>query len=377
MRETRQIVNSAERQARVLVDRAAALARRRDARFFAGIALLAVIVLGGLGAAVVRAVASTPPSSPVAHALAANVRTFGLPNGDAGLMMPAVDAQGNVWVGEMNLNRLARIDPHTGKVSEWTPPNGQYGIMQTVVDGNGRVWFTEQGANYIGRFDPQTQTFTTFALPTYGSKRFGPQDLVFDSHGMLWFTGLDSGRIGRLDLSTGQITTWPVPSLPGQLSLPYGLALAPDGRIWYGELTGSVGWLDPTTGATHLYPLADTKALVFSMTADGHGDLWFTELSDGKLGRIDTASGRVTELAVPKLFGSVPNMYQVVVGNDGTVWFTSTGIPALVRYAPKQGTYTFYQLAAKSTPYGLTLDGAGHLWFADDGAPNSIGELQT
>jgi virginiamycin B lyase len=305
------------------------------------------------------------------------VRSFGLPNGDAGLMMPAVDAQGNVWVGEMQLNRLARLDPATGQVTEWTPPNGKNSIMQVVVDASGQVWFTEEAANYVGRFDPQTQTFSTFPLPSYGSHRFGPQDLAFDGHGILWFTGLESGRMGQLDPTTGQIQTWPVPALAGQPSMPYALALAPDGRVWYGELDGSVGWLDPTTGATQLYPLADSKAIVFSMAGDAHGRIWFTELSDSKLGRIDTATSRVTELAVPTLLGSPQGMYQDVVASDGSVWFACSGVNALVRYMPDHGRYMFYQLSRPATiPYGVALDRSGTLWFTGDGTPNYIGELQ-
>src|SRR6266567_4010312 len=53
------------------------------------------------------------------------------------LMQVAVDAQGNVWVGEMHANRLGRLNAQTGAVSSWTPPGAQYGIMTTIVDAQG------------------------------------------------------------------------------------------------------------------------------------------------------------------------------------------------------------------------------------------------
>jgi streptogramin lyase len=40
---------------------------------------------------------------------------------DVGLMQPAVDAQGNVWVGEMHANRLGCLNSQTGVVTSWTP----------------------------------------------------------------------------------------------------------------------------------------------------------------------------------------------------------------------------------------------------------------
>src|SRR6266567_1018947 len=104
---------------------------------------------------------------------------------NVGLMQPAVDAQGNVWVGEMSANRLARLASHTGVVTTWKPPNGKYGIMTTAVDTKGKVWFVEQGANYIGRFDPATQTFRSFPLGIVNGHPLVPQDLQFDTRGQL------------------------------------------------------------------------------------------------------------------------------------------------------------------------------------------------
>ncbi|HZT99128.1 MAG TPA: hypothetical protein VFA10_05680, partial [Ktedonobacteraceae bacterium] len=86
---------------------------------------------------------------------------------NVGLMQPTVDAQGQVWAGEMHVNRLGFLNSRTGAVSSWQPPEGQYGIMTTTLDAQGNVWFAEQNANYIGRFDPRQQTFRLFPLGTW------------------------------------------------------------------------------------------------------------------------------------------------------------------------------------------------------------------
>ena len=91
--------------------------------------------------------------------------TFSTTN--VGLMQPAVDAQDNVWIGEMHSNLFGRLDTHTGVVTTWTPPGGQYGIMTSTIDAQGNIWFAEQIANYIGRFDPRQQTFRIFSLGTW------------------------------------------------------------------------------------------------------------------------------------------------------------------------------------------------------------------
>src|SRR6266516_509627 len=290
---------------------------------------------------------------------------------NAGLMQPAVDARGNVWVGEMHANRLGRLNSQTGVVTNWTPPGGQYGIMTTTVDAKGDAWFTEQNANYIGRFDPRQQTFRIFPLGTWRGSPPGPQDLHFDGRDLLWFTAEAGGVIGRLDPETGAIRVWPIPSpAPGVPSYPYSLTVTPDGRIWFGDFAGgAIGNLDPATGQITLYDLPDPQVQVFSMEADTTGLIWFTEALPGKLGMFDPATDTLTELPVPAISGGPPALYELVIDHQDTIWFVDVGANTLVRYAPGKQTLTFFQLSLPSSaPFGLTLDPAGKLWFTADGA---------
>ncbi len=319
--------------------------------------------------------------APAAEALvqAAQTRLYAFPSSNVGLMQPAVDARGNVWVGEMYANRLARLDSHTGVVTSWEAPNGKNGIMTTTIDAQGNAWFVEQGANYIGRFDPARQTFRIFPLGSVDGRPMGPQALQFDASGLLWFTAAVGGRIGQLDPTTGAIRTWLVPApAAGIRSSPFSLTVTPDQQIWFGYLTGgAVGHLDPITGHVTLYHLADQRATIFSMGHDAGGRIRFTEIVPGKLGMIDPTTGSVTELPVPALSGHPPFLYGLVVTHNGDVWFVNSGANALVRYVPDAATYTFFQLSVSSGGlYGLALDPAGRLWFTTSGSStNVIGEM--
>jgi virginiamycin B lyase len=298
---------------------------------------------------------------------------------DVGLMLPAVDAHGNVWIGEMNTNRLGRLNAQTSVVSSWTPPGAQYGIMTTVIDAQGNVWFAEQNANYIGRFDPRQQTFRIFPLGSWQGSPLGPQDLRFDGKGSLWFTAEAGGVIGRLDPATGVIRVWPVPSItPGIPPYPSSLTIAPGGQVWFGEMAGgAIGALDPTTGQITLYRLPNPQTEVFSMAIDSAGRLWFTEVLPGKLGMLDTTTGALTELPVPALSGGPPALYALAIDHQGDIWFVDVGANTLVRYVPEKRTMTFFQLSLPSSaPFGLTLDPAGRLWFTAGGSSaNYIGEM--
>jgi streptogramin lyase len=303
--------------------------------------------------------------------------TFSTSN--AGLMQPTVDAQGNVWVGEMHANRLGRLNSQTGVVTSWTPPGAQYGIMTTAVDAQGDAWFTEQNANYIGRFDPRQQTFRIFPLGTWKGSPFGPQDLLFDGRGLLWFTAEAGGVIGRLDPVTGAIRVWSIPSPAPEIpSYPFSLAVTPNGRVWFGDYAGgAIGTLDPATGQITLYDLPNPQVQVFSMAADTTGRIWFTEVLPGKLGMFDPATNTLTELPMPAISGGPPALYELVIDHQDNIWFVDVGANTLVRYAPGKHTLTFFQLSLPSSaPFGLTLDPAGKLWFTAGGSSaNYVGEM--
>ena len=298
---------------------------------------------------------------------------------DVGLMQPAVDAQDNVWVGEMNTNHLGRLNTQSGVVTNWTPPGAEYGIMTTTIDAQGDAWFAEQNANYIGRFDPRQQTFRIFPLGTWQGRPLGPQDLHFDSRGLLWFTAEAAGAIGRLDPRTGAIRVWPVPSpAPNIPSSPYSLTVTPNGQIWFCDFAGgAIGTLDPLTGQIILYDLPNPQAQVFSMATDTTGRIWFTEVLPGKLGMFDPTTGTLTELPVPAISGGPPALYELVIDHKDMIWFVDVGADTLVRYAPGKHSLTFFQLSLPSSaPFGLTLDPAGKLWFTAGGSTaDYVGEM--
>jgi virginiamycin B lyase len=323
--------------------------------------------------------APSPATSSSVSVRPARIHLYKVSPPDAGLMLPAVDRQGNIWFGEMATSRLARLDPHSGTITTWTPPAGEEGIMGIAIDALGNVWFAEQNANYIGRFDPVRQTFKIFSFGSGKSQRVGLEDLEFDASGKLWFTEIGAARIGRLDPANGGIQTWPLPASSSGAAYPFGLAITPDGQIWFGTYQGGVlGHLDPATGRILLYPLANSAEQVYSMAADAQGQIWFTELQFGKLGRIDTATGKITELPVPTTLGNPEDLHGILVAN-GEVWFTSSGANALVRYSPADDTFTFFQLPVPdSIPFGLALTPTGTLWFTAGGNPvNYVGEMAT
>jgi virginiamycin B lyase len=351
---------------------------------FALCALL--ILLAACGTAQTTAADLTPTASPIAQGqvhvvaiptlsrtvLTAQRHLYIFASSNVGLMQPVVDSQGNVWVGEMNANRLGRFNASTGAVTSWSLPSGRYGIMATLLDAHGNVWFSEQFANYIGRFDPRTQTFKTFPLGTWNGGALGPQNLQFDVYGLLWFTASDGHALGRLDPSTGAVHIWSLPVAPS------GMVVAPNGLVWFGYLTGGgFGNLNPLTGQITVYPIAKTQAQVYAMTIDTAGRLWFTEASPGRLDMFDPSTGNLTEFPVPSIAGRSSSLSELIIAQNGDIWFVDVGTNMLVRYKPGTLIFTFFRLSlGAASPFALTLASDGKLWFtAGNAAVNYLSEM--
>lgn len=342
---------------------------------------LLLVLLMGLGSVFAFSrlgVALTQPAIGTTTRLAQE-QLYSFPS-NTGLMQPAIDAKGVLWVGEMYANRLGSIDTNTGAVQEWQVPHGNDGIMDVTIGPNGHVWYVEQDANYIGSFDPVTQHFQVFPLNKCNGRDVGPQDLQFDAQGNLWFTGASSGCIGVLHPASGKIQLWSVPApRPGIEALPYSLTVTHSGAIWFGYLSGgTIGRFHPDTGQTQLYHLQKPNVQIFSMDADAQGRIWFSEMMPGALGMLDPKTGHITQLPVPATDGEPAAMYELVVTHNGDVWCVNSGSDTLVAYEPTKNHYTIFKLAnLTGAPYGITLDTHNYLWVTYSGTQeNAVGKIK-
>ena len=92
------------------------------------------------------------------------------------------------------------------------------------------------------------------------------------------------------------------------------------------------------------------------------GPVYYTAQRTGKLGVLDPASSKVTE--VPLGRGSAP--HGVVVGPDGAPWITDGGQNAIVRVDPKSHEVRKFPLprdAGYANLNTLTFDRKGRVWF--------------
>jgi len=225
--------------------------------------------------------------------------------------VPALD--GSVWFTEAALGRIGRLDPETGKITEFPNPplpNGTRTGAHTVrVDERGLVWAS--GGPAITQFDPKTEKFQHFDLgATYGN--------VTGKNYDQWFTSFrDDGPIGRIS-KDGVLSKF----YPPTKGKPQRLQVDEDGVVWFSERRGNkIGRFDPATETFKEFPLPGPEASPYALGIDREHMIWYSSHEQDTLGRLDPKTGNVVEYPYPH---AEISMREFFIDSRGRMWYAST-----------------------------------------------------
>jgi hypothetical protein len=161
-------------------------------------------------------------------------------------------------------------------------------------------------------------------------------------------------------------------ALPNSGSQPENIVAGPDGNLWFTEFSGNRIGKIGTGGSLHEYALPNAGSGPDGITVGPDGNLWFTEYTGGRLGSISTA-GVLTEYALPTS-GSHPET--IVAGPDGALWFTESSAGNLGRITTAGAVLEFPVPSGTGAgvPDGIALGSDRNLWFTEFSA-NRVGRL--
>ena len=113
----------------------------------------------------------------------------------------------------------------------------------------------------------------------------------------------------------GSVTNYTIPT---SNSYPYATAEGSDGNMWFTENSGNKIGKITTSGTITEYSLPYSNSGPVNIVNGPNNSLWFTEENAHQVGEI-TTSGSITQYNLPT--GSQPD--GIVAGPDGDLWVTS------------------------------------------------------
>ena len=270
---------------------------------------------------------------------------WNLPQDFGGVNTAKPDSKGMIWFPAGSNGTLGRLDPRTGEVQMWKVPVGETvkseepPLHDIMIDKDDNVWLTGGGKNKIFKFDAKSLQFTTWDIPAeYGTK---PHTGELDGKGNYWVTmqtGKPNGKgyVVQLNLQTGKATGYATKAFYPHAygPEPYGLAIDKKGTIWFTELFGGkVGKIDPATGEMTEYSTPIPDAGPRRLALDSKGNLWFTECFVGKIGKLDPTTMKFTDYDLGVAGGGFP--YSIRIDKADQVWFSMNSNNSIGKLDPK------------------------------------------
>ncbi len=314
----------------------------------------------------------------------------------------AVDGAGNIYIADYGNFRIRKMD-NTGiirTVAGCGAPSGTctlplnlgeggqatavaaYPSWSVVVDLAGNFYYSDSGENRIKKVTP-SGIMTTYAGggspgssstgfsgdngPANAAQLNNPIGLAVDSAGNLYFADQANQRVRKVDTSgiittvagsggTGSYSGDGGPATAAKLFSPHGVAVDSAGNLYIadtsnnrirkvtpgGTITTVAGNGNPTINSIDGYGLGDgglatsaTMTAPWDVDVDAAGNLYFSDWLGARIRRVDAATGIITTVA-----------------GTGTAGFSGDGGPGAS--------------AQMNGPTGLTVDGFGNVYFADN-----------
>jgi streptogramin lyase len=266
------------------------------------------------------------------------------------------DGVSAAWWADFNSNKLGRLSISTDQATIWEIPGG-IGMYSIAIDSNDDVWVSDYYDSYLYRLDPGTNQLCAYALPDSGTS-----DYLYISGQQLWFGDTVNGRIVRLQDET--FTWW---NLPPD-SHPRDLELDGAGQVWWTDVNkGYIGRLDSNTPAiTTFTPPTSGTPVMLKLSG---GKVWYSQQSPNQVVVLDPAvaaseTSPVTtgsQEALPTCNELLPLRPTAVTATHGQAsWSGQTYSTAL-----DEAGWKIYHMPTDGNPWGITA--TDQVWLVDQG----------
>ena len=283
------------------------------------------------------------------------------------LAMPhdvVVDSGGAAWYSDFGEQFIGRVDPKTGKVTEFPIPvlkkGFPMGTLDLQLDKDENLWVSLMYQGGIAKFDRKTEKFQIHKLPDEFQKDHTQESMVSasSSHvdGKVWTNNQDDHSIFRLDVATGKFENLGAFEIPGEKRTisAYGIPADLDNNIYLLEFSSNyIGKINAKTKEFKTYRTVTPNSRPRRGRVDAQNRLWFAEYGSNGVGMLDPKTEKIQEWVLPTPW-SAP--YHVVPDKNGEVWVGSMWTDRVTRLDPKTGQFTDYLLPRETNIRRVFVD---------------------
>jgi virginiamycin B lyase len=271
---------------------------------------------------------------------------------------------GYVWLSNFGENSLSKLDPKTGKVTEYKydqvrPGAYSNGNLDLEFDKQGNIWLGMMNQTGAAKFDRKTEKFTFYPVPKEMLDEETQTAMVapVNSHvdGKVWINSAEKPRVSRLDLKTGKFEGWKVPwNGMGGTHSAYGVYTDSQNNAYLADFPSQYIWkIDAKTGKSTAYMVPTGQARPRRGRMDAQDRLWFAEWWGDKVAMFDTKNGEFMEWAVPQKYSSP---YDAQVDKDGQVWTGNMMDDRVTRLNPQNGQMVQYLMPIETNLRRIAVD---------------------
>jgi virginiamycin B lyase len=275
-----------------------------------------------------------------------------------------VDSDGTAWYSDFGEQFIGKIDPKTGKVTDFPIPELKkgwpLGTLDLQLDKDENLWVSLMYQGGIAKFDRKTEKFQIYPVPKEWQGNHTQQSMVSPSNshvdGKVWTNNQDTHSIYRLDITTGQYENLGEFKIPGadRTLNAYGIPSDSQNNLYLLEFSSNnIGRIDAKTKEFKVYSTVTQGSRPRRGRFDAQDRLWFAEYGANGVGMLDTKTDKIQEWRLP-IPWSAP--YHVVPDKNGEVWIGSMWTDRVTRLDPKTSQFTDYLLPRETNIRRVFVD---------------------
>ncbi len=292
-----------------------------------------------------------------------------------------VDSRGMVWYGDFGAQYVGRLDPKTGKATEFqipvTKPGAPTGNLMIQFDKSGGLWVGSMMQGSLVKFDTKSEKFQSWGSPTFLNRdeariaMVAPEAMQVD--GKVWIGGDFEYQV---DIATGKWTT--IDYLKGQPAGAkdhgsYGVAADSQNNFYGMELNSEyIIKIDAKTLIPTYYKTPTPNSGPRRGHFDSQDRLWFAENRGQNIGMFDPKTGKIQEWKMPTPYATP---YDAVFDESTYAWTGGMGNDHVSRLNVKTGEVTEYLLPSSTNIRRVDVDKSvspSQLWVGNNHAATIV-----